>query len=136
MLVLSVDPESEVQVSLEDTRPLPHYDENDLLWEGDKLRGLNTGESVWPSTVWLVGADGSLVASAKELFTACDTLTKQLAITQGMEVSNAPQTRVAYEQAPAAFAASDEFGYVPLKSSAPQASILKSNLDKLFGSPE
>lgn len=136
VLVLSVDPKAEVKVSLEETRPLPHYDKDDLLIDDDTIRGLCTGEGVWPSTVWLAQADGSLVASTKELFAAADTLTEQLATTQGITVSSAPQTLIDYEQAPAAFAVSDEFGYVPLKGSAQAADTLKSNLDKLFGSTE
>lgn len=130
--MLSIEPEGEAQVSFEECVPLATYGLEDVLVQEGLVAGLSMSEGVWPATVWLVDQDGTLVASASELYLATDTLVQQLATTQGFTVEVAPQLRAALDQAKAVFAVSDEFGFVPLIGNAEAAETLKKNLDSLF----
>lgn len=132
VLVLSVNPATEVQVSLEDVRSLPVIGADDLVIEEGMIAGLSLDEGVLPATVWLARHDGTLVASLKEPVLAIDTLAQQLALTQGIVVLIEPQPVTAYEEAAACCALSDEFGFIPLRGSSPVLDRLGKNLEKLF----
>lgn len=132
VLVLDVDLQGEAQVSLDDCIALPPLGEDDLLIEDGFVKGISTGEGVWPATVWLATEDGTLIASAEELFLAVDTLAEQLATTQGIPVTKAIQTTQVLKEAQAVFAVSDEFGFVPLRGSSEVSDTIKGNLDKVF----
>lgn len=165
VLVLSVDPAAEIQVSLDDARVMPEVSLDDIIFTEDGsterdapnveessaksndpastndsardnplIQGLKLDEDVPPSTVWIVDGEGTLVAGAEALFSAVDTLAEQLAATQGYSVSTGVLTRRALDEAQAVFALSDEFGFIPLKESAPAADTLKRNISQLFGS--
>ncbi len=111
VIVLSIDPEGDVDINLEEPVDAPVFTEDELVVENAKLKGMEV-----PGTLWLA-RDKHLVALSEgdRLCHAADTLVRDLATTLKFTVD-------VHETADAAlledahlelFSVSDEFGVVP-----------------------
>lgn len=108
VIVLSIDPEGDVDIQLEDAQP--------------PARGSG-------GTMWV--ANGSLLSAVLpdgELKTAADTLLRDLAQTLGYHVNVVPQPPEVLDEA---FIVSDEFGAVPMKPG-PTARKMQECFEKIY----
>jgi hypothetical protein len=133
VLVLRINPENDVTLSLDEVREAPHLTTSDLLVENDVIVGVQYDGEPVAGTVWLE-RDGVLCASCDELVSATGTLVRDLAATLGLPVEVLPQRQAdatgANDETDAsdandtndtndtrgssAFLISDEFGFVPI----------------------
>jgi hypothetical protein len=110
VLVLNIDPEKDVLVSLEAVRAKPRLTREHLVVEEGVVTGIQYKDAPIEGSVWFE-YDGVLHASCEELVTATGTLARDLAQTLGLPVETRPQRLV---DADAAFLISDEFGFIPI----------------------
>jgi hypothetical protein len=114
VLVLNIDPESEVVASLEELREPPTLTPNNLVIQNGFITGVQLTDQPLQGTVWSERAS-TLYASTNTLITATDTLASDLAQTLKIPVEVHPQS---LEQATTGslFLISDEFGFVPIQT--------------------
>jgi hypothetical protein len=118
VLVLSIDPEKDVAVSLDAVRKKPSLTSEHLVINNGFITGVQYEGVLLEGSVWLE-RDGVLHASCEELVSAAGTLARDLAQTLGLSVEVCPQrgadTSDASIPAAAIFLISDEFGFVPIR---------------------
>ena len=115
VIVLTIDPEGMVDTQLEGLRPAPQFTR--AMLDADEA----------PGTLW-VAKDGQLLVGQTPRH-AADTLVRDLATTLGYEVV---QTETPSDDGEV-FAASDEFGIVPVEgTTGPVISKLSECFDKLW----
>lgn len=135
VLVLSIDPATEVTMSLDMVRETPSLSSDDLIVKEGFITGVQQGGSPLEGSVWLE-RDGMLYASCQELTTATGTLARDLAQTFKLPVSIRPQRPEDTRQA-ALFLISDEHGFVPIQpasncAAAPATAKLQECFSKLW----
>jgi hypothetical protein len=125
VLVLSIDPEKDVVVSLDAVREKPMLTSEHLVIEDGFVIGVQCEGTPLEGSVWFEYG-GMLYASCEELTTATGTLVRDLAQTLGLPVEVCPQRSACATAAPATTSAtatpattaiffiSDEFGFVPI----------------------
>jgi hypothetical protein len=122
ILVLVIDPEKDVAVSLDALREKPVLTRDNLVIED----GFVTG--AWHEGVPLEGSvwfeyDDTLHASCEELLTATGTLARDLAQTLKLPLEVCPQKALDIQTETAAFLISDEFGFVPIQDTFATAAL-------------
>jgi hypothetical protein len=140
VLVLSIDPQKDVVLSLDELRAPPRLTSDNLVAEGDLVTGAQHEGAPLEGSVWSE-RNGVLYVSAEELVTATGTLARDLAQTLGLPLKLQPQTPAELAAASTVFLISDEFGFIPLKvplktpsSSAIQTAPATARLEQCFAS--
>jgi hypothetical protein len=130
VLVLNIDPETEVVASLEEVRETPALTVKDLTLENGFITGVQFNSAPLQGVVWSE-REGTLYASTEQLTTATATLARDLAQTLNLPVKVHPQT---LEQAHSGslFLISDEFGLIPIQSPTTSVTPATSKLQECF----
>ncbi|HBT95937.1 MAG TPA: hypothetical protein DEB24_07640 [Coriobacteriia bacterium] len=110
VLVLSLDPAKEVTISLDELQETPRLTKADLIEEDGFIVGVQKDGTPIAGSVWLE-KDGTLYASATELYSATDTLAADLLKTLKISAIIEPQ-RLEGNEWDSIFLISDEFGFV------------------------
>jgi hypothetical protein len=115
VLVLRINPENDVTLSLDEVCEAPRLTMGDLLVENEVIVGVQHDGELVAGTVWLE-KEGVLCASCDELVSATGTLVRDLAATLGLPIEVSPQRQADAANAGGApvFLISDEFGFVPI----------------------
>jgi hypothetical protein len=121
VLVLSIDPEKDVVVSLDAVQDKPILTSEHLVIEDGFVTGVRHEGAPLEGSVWFE-YEGVLHASCEKLTAATGTLVRDLAQTLGLPVEICPQRGAAPPASPAppataVFFISDEFGFVPIHDS-------------------
>jgi hypothetical protein len=142
VLVLSIDPEKDVVVSLDAVRGKPMLTSEHLVIEDGFVTGVRHEGVLLEGSVWFE-YEGVLHASCEKLTTATGTLVRDLAQTLGLPVEVCPQRSACATAAPATTSAtaapattaiffiSDEFGFVPIHN-APVPSSATARIEECF----
>jgi len=118
VLVLNIDPATEVRLTLEEVREIPELSVDDLRLEDGFCVGVTFDGDDLAGDIW-IEQDGSFTAGAREIHTATSTLCRDLVQTLGYqqraELLNVDAVQAASQHGQA-FLISDEFGFVPIGS--------------------
>ncbi|MDR3037227.1 MAG: hypothetical protein LBU31_02295 [Coriobacteriales bacterium] len=119
VLVIAIDPATDIVVSLDKLREPPHLTTADLVFAAGTgaITGVQHEGAPLAGDVWLE-RDDVLYASCDALTSATGTLARDLAQTLNITVVVCPQQAVAIQDS-SAFLISDEFGFVPLATPTP-----------------
>ena len=142
VLVLDVDPATEVKLSLEEPRPAPALSATDLLVADGLVCGIKHDGEQLAGSVW-AERDGQLLAGRTKLVTATETLVGDLASTLGMPLLLQPLAMGDDRAVGAAhllhiswFLISDEFGFIPIEpydaSKSPLAEKIRQGLSRMW----
>jgi hypothetical protein len=130
VLVLSIDPQAEVTLSLDELQEVPSLGFDDLVIEDGLVRGVQKNGQSIAGTVW-TEREGVLYASQTELNNATDTLARDLAET--LKISAIIELQKPEEiKHSSIFLISDEFGFVPIQGGSEKRMPLSTKLEECF----
>ncbi len=130
VLVLSIDPKSEVTISLDELSEAPSLSFEDLIEEDGFVIGVQKYGKIIDGTIW-VERDDTLYASIIKLNSATDTLARDLAETLKISAIIERQ-RVTDIKDSGVFLISDEFGFVPVQWGSDNSNPLSLKLKDCF----
>jgi hypothetical protein len=130
VLVLSIDPQTEVTISLDELREAPSLSLDDLVIEDGLVKGVQKNGLDIDGTVW-TEREGVLYASQTELNNATDTLARDLAETLKISAIIEPQKSEEIKH-DSIFLISDEFGFVSIQGGSEEHTPLSAKLEECF----
>jgi hypothetical protein len=130
VLVLSIDPKTEVKISLDEVQETPTLSLDGLVTEDGLIVGVQKDGQLLAGSIWVERAD-SLYASVEKLNNATDTLTYDLAKTLKISAIIEPQ-RLEDISNSSSFLISDEFGFVPLGEKSGNDAPLSAKIEECF----
>jgi hypothetical protein len=132
VLVITIDPTTDIVVSLDKLREQPRLTTADLVFAAKTgvITGVQHEGAPLAGDVWLE-RDDVLYASCDALSSATGTLVRDLAQTLNMMVVVCPQ-QAATIQDSSVFLISDEFGFVPLATPTHRTSSASQRLKECF----
>jgi hypothetical protein len=140
VICLAIDTQNEVVVSIEDLRPKPVLNMDNIYHSRDVIVGVKYQDQPLQGTVW-IEKSGKLTAAltpfsiTESLTTATDTLALQLAQTLGIATEVSRLKIKELSKADAVFLISDEFGFILISGDANKGASAKiaDCFNKVFG---